>query len=333
MSACLVRAEPPLYIKVADKPPNLGGIVTHISVAEFGKRFGCVYNDGIDIAPGTRIGAFQENITGSLTSLQLRQQVEKVLRTTNNALAICDMGPWGYGTFALEKIPANTVVAIFAGTLTEKVHITDPAEFGSQYYGTNLMFSSKNHRGLASFMQHLPEAPKHPDAKTFSQLLRLCGQDVSENTLKLNIELYSTTFDAEIMPRLAMENIRKEFINYQGAPVIAMVTSREIERGEPVGFNYSYLYWQSRKVTPEFFDKNGNTLSHTMYKRTFGKIQFNDFSYTGDYGSLIASLNQGQRTLKILGDDQKFHTLSWENLAESLLSVNACELRVNLLKC
>lgn len=317
-------------IQVADKPLKLGGKVEHLSVQEFQTRFGFVYNDGISIEKSTKIKPFRENITGYLSSTQLKKQIEKVLKLSNENLVICGMGKFGYGVFASKDIPINTVVTIYGGTLVMKNQFETKNDHACNYYGTSMSISTQNHRGIASFMQHLPEKPKAPDAKQLSDLLKIFGQDISEEQLKLNTEFYSTTFDSETTKDLvATENISKEYLNLDGIPVIAMVASKDIKSGEQLGFNYGYNYWSSREVIPEFFDKEGSVLLHTVYKRTFGQLNFESFTYTGEYKPLVDCVNQRKTFVKVKGDDNKTHEVSAARLFCSLLAVNACGIKIN----
>jgi hypothetical protein len=326
----ILNAATPRFIQVADKPLNLGGKIEYLPVEEFQTRFGFTYNDGISIDKKTKIRPFIENITGDVPASQLKRQIEKILKISSESLVICSMGKFGHGVFASKDVPKNTVLAIYAGTLIMEDKVTNKSDHACGYYGTNMSFSTKNHRGIASFMQHLPEEPRFANAKTFSNALKMFGQEVSEEQLKLNVEFYSTDFDsAKTKALVATENIRKEYLNFNDIPVIAMVATKDINSGEQIGFNYGYQYWLSRNVTPEFFDKDGSALLHMVYKRTFGQLSFGSFSYTGEYRPLIDSLNQGRTSVTVVGDDKKSHDVPVTELLCSLLAVNACRIEIN----
>lgn len=326
----ILGAETPRFIQVADKPLNLGGKIERLPIEEFQTRFGFAYNDGISIDIKTKIRPFRENITGDVSSSQLKKQIEKILKLSNECLVICSMGNFGHGVFASKNIPKNTVVAIYGGTLIMEDKVTSKDDHACGYYGTSMSFSTRNHRGIASFMQHLPEEPRFENAKVFSHVLKMFGQNVSEEELKLNIEFYSTDFDSpKTRALVATENIRKEYLNFNDIPVIAMVTRKDIKSGEQLGFNYGYPYWLSRNITPEFFDKDGSAVLHRVYKRTFGQLNFERFSYTGEYRPLIDSLNHGRTSVTVVGDDKKSHEVSAAELLCSLLAVNACRIEIN----
>ena len=320
----VLPAAMPQFIPVADRPLNLGGVITHISLQDFHKHFNCVYSEGVSIEFGKSIPRFQESISGFVSAARLTQQVRDVLASTNENLVLCNMGQLGHGVFVAKAIPKDRVVAICSGTIIhgQKTVIQDHA-YG--YCQSELSISTKNYRGIASFMQHLPEEPMFKNVQQLSMMLASYGQTCSEQELKLNIELYSTTFDsAQTRVLIAIENIWQEYLNIDGVPVIAMVTTRDIGPGEQLGFNYSYTYWAARALAPEFFDRDGNVLSHTVYKRTFGRLCFDEFVYTGAYKPLIDSLKQGKMSVSVIGDDERSHCISAAHLLCALVVVNAC---------
>ena len=326
----VVGAQTPAFIPVADRPLQLGGNTEFLTVEEFQKRFGFVYNDGISVDAKTRIRPFTESVTGDVPASQLKKQIERVLKSPLVNLVLCKMGECGHGVFASKDIPKNSVVAVYAGTIMEGDKVSDAADHALGYYGTNMSFSTRHHRGIASFLQHMPEEPRFADAKTFSHVLKMTGQDVSEDELRLNVELYSTEFDsAKTKELIATENIRREFLEFNKIPLIAMVADKDIKSGDQLGFNYGYQYWLSRNVTPEFFDKNGTTVSCRVYKRIFGRLNFGSFSYTGAYRPLIDSLSQRQASIPVRGDDGKSHEVSAGKLLSLLLPAHACRLEMN----
>lgn len=320
-----IKAEQPDSILVADRPLRLGGKVESLAVGEFQKRFGCAYSDSITITPDVAVGPIYESIVGEIPSSELKRQVQKVLRSTSSNLVICNMGALGHGVFALNDIPKDTVVAIYGGTIMRGDKVSSQRDYAISYHQTNLSFSTLKHRGIASFMQHLPEALKVPDPKRFSQILKMVGQEVSEDDLKLNIELYSTEFSSDEARRsVAVENIRKEFLKFNNFPVIALVTQTDIKAGDQLGFNYGHGYWLSRNITPEFFDKKGQILSLDLYRKTFGRLQFESFTRTGEFHYLLNFLKLGATSVTIAGDDKKPHEVSVAELFSLLLQAKAC---------
>lgn len=325
----VVSARSPKSIPVADKPINQGGKIEHLAIDEFEKRFHCTYNDGVSVDRKSKITPFNENITGDVSASQLKQQVTRLLKVGCSGLVICNMGESGHGVFTLKSIPKDTVVAIYAGTMIEGKKVINKKDYILGYYDSNISFSTKHHRGIASFIQHLPEEPKFDEPKKMSAVLNMVGQKISEEQLKLNVELYSTEFESPQIRRLvATENVRAEFLNYNKFPLIAMVTNSDIEPGCQLGFNYGYHYWLSRNVTPEFFDKKGNAIAHSLYKKTFGQLNFDDFSYTGEFKPLIELTNLGVKNVPIMGDDKKIHIVSVIKLICLLSNANGCHIYI-----
>lgn len=327
----LVRAEIPQFIQVADKPLRLGGKIERISVDEFQRRFKCIYNDGVSVEPGTKIPPFEEDIFGKPTSNELKAQVKKILRTAHESLVLCDMGKEGHGVFASTDIPKFTVVAIYAGTInTRPKHANEEEALG--FEGTDISIGGRHHRGISSFMQQLPGKPKKwKDAKEEQAVLMSHGHYKSETQIKLDNTFYHTEFDANNQEHIAVSNIRREYLNIGGVPVVVLMTDTDVKAGDQLGFDYggSYGgYWKARKITPEFFYKSGAVVPHALYKRTFGRLNFDGFSYTGEYKPLIDLVRSGQKTIKLICDDKKRHELSAAMLMCSLLSVNACALQV-----
>lgn len=319
----ILPANPPKFIQVADKPLNLGGKIESLTLAEFEKHFNCTYNDGISVNLKAKITSFEEYITGNTSKSHLKAQVNKILETACDSLVLCNMDKLGYGLFASKAIPKDTVLAIYSGTIFNGSKVSDQHDEALSYNQSEMSFSTMHYRGIASFMQHLPKVTNTPDVKELYNRLKSFDFDFTEEDLKLRFEFYSTEFNSkEVKAAIATENIRLEFLNMDNIPVIAMVTDENIAAGSPLGFNYGYFYWSSRKMTPEFIDKNGEVISHKYYKKTFGQLNFDEFMYTGEYQPLVDSLNQKQSSIKIWGDDKKFHDVSSSKLRNILCNAH-----------
>jgi hypothetical protein len=63
----------------------------------------------------------------------------------------------------------------------------------------------------------------------------------------------------------ASTNILPEFLVYNGVPIIALVTLRDIQPGEQLGYTYGINYWTSRQVNPEIFYPNGEIVPPSEY--------------------------------------------------------------------
>ncbi len=330
MNLCqsIISAATPKGIAFADKPLRLGGKIENLALEEFQKRIGCVFREGITKDVSTKIPHFSENITGYLSSSELKNQVKNILNSPCDKLVICNMGKFGYGVFASKDIPKNTVVATYAGKIMSTNKISNEADHAIGYWGTNMSFSTLQHRGIGSFMQHLPEEPKFKDAKTFSEITKMLGQSCSEEDLKLNIEFYSTLFTANSKELVATENVNREYLEFNKAPLIAMVTQRDIKSGEQLGFNYGRGYWLTRNYVPSYFDKNGKALSRDLYKKTFGQLKFENFSYLGEYGPLIESLKKKNKVIYLNDEKNRKQEVSNCELLCLLLHVNGIAIKI-----
>ena len=319
----IINAETPKFIPVADKPVRAGGKIEYLTIREFEKQFRFTFKEGVSIDKETKITAFQESVVGNVSSFQLKKQVEKLLKLGYDNLVICGMGALGHGVFALKDISKGSVTAIFSGTISNTIKI-DVQDKALNYYGTNMSFSSKYHHGISHFMQHLPRTLKTPDVRSFCKLLQMMGQKVSEEQIRCEDELYSVKFTHKATEKLIMtENVDKEYLNFNGIPLIVLVANRQINAGEQIGFNYGYRYWSSRKMTPEFFDNTGAVISHSLYKRTFGQINFGNFRHMGEYGPLIASVNRGEAFVSIISENNESYKVSCAHLMSLLVGANA----------
>lgn len=330
----IIKAKLPEFIPIADKPLRLGGKVEYLPPAELEKRLNIKkYDESIYIDPQleekVRNTRFKSNIAGYSPENELVSQTQRVINNPRNDLVICKMSDekLGHGLFALKSIPSNTVLFIYGGTIQQaRMEKTAKGHHALMYYGSNLVFNASEYRGLASYLQHLPETPRFPDAKTLSQVLKITGQDVPVETLKLNVELYSTEFkDSKIRNKIATENVQREYINFNGVPLIVFVTNRNIEKGEQLGFNYGCDYWLdiNRKKVPEYFDKEGHVIPPSAYKRTCGQLCFSGFTCTGELQPYIDLLKTGKSKVKLIDDEKKDHWIEIDKIRQELIRVRA----------
>ena len=167
---------------------------------------------------------FEECIDGPIPSSELKRQVAQLLEKGNSNLVICNMGNLGHGAFAAKRIEKDTVIAVYAGTIIFG-RTEDSADEGLRFKASNISFSTAKHRGIASFLQHLPIKPMLKDVKTKFAILKQMGEPLmSSSDLKLNEDLYCTEFSMKkIRETIATVNVRKEFINYNGFPLAVLV--------------------------------------------------------------------------------------------------------------
>lgn len=323
---CILPIKKSGTIRIADKPLKLGGKIETIAIEEFEIKLGTSLDESIYI--DSRLNAtkikFQENVAGDLPPEQLRKQIEKLLQSPYENLVLCKMDNLGYGLFADKDIPKDTVIAIYAGTIISGEKVADQKDQALAFHDANLSVSTQHSRGIASFMQHLPEKMRIPDPRVFSQILKMTGQNVSVEQLKLNVELYSTRFtNPSTLNDIATENVRKEYINYRGWPLIVMVANENIKKGDQLGFNYSYDYWFSRMLTPEFFYRTGQVVPHESYQKTYGRLYFRDFTYTGDFQPLLDAVKEKKPFITLTDDKKNVQRVTLGELQQSLVQAKA----------
>lgn len=324
---CILSAKERTHIKFADKPLNQGGKPIITSVAEFQSYLGVPLSDSIYFDNGLKIEdiKFGENIRGFISSRLLCNQIKNLLSHPRDDLVVCKMGNVGLGIFSESNIPKDTVILIYGGEVTKGVTTTNSKDEALQFHGSAFIFATNKSRSLASLLQHLPEKSHFSNIKEFQSILEMSGQNLSESELKQNSELYSTEFfSADTKENVMTENLRLEYVNYNGIPLIAIVTNEDIKPGDQLGFNYGYEYWLSRKIIPEFFDKLGAIIPPACYIKTFGCLQFpGGFTYTGEYKPLIDAVKIGQQEITIVDDAKQTHKVAAKIVQQSLIAARA----------
>lgn len=316
----LITATSPDYIIYMDKPPLLGGKPQPLSVKDFQKKLNIVYDEGMSIDEKFDLekNTFNENISGALPSTSLFLKVKDLLKNPKNNVAVCNMREAGHGLFAIETIKKNTVVAIYSGYIVKKSECPSIDGEILDFIGSDFVVcANKHHRGLASFMQHLPQKPFF-NAK---EMALLFGS--SEKMVKLNFDFFNTEFTGHVKDKIATQNIRTEFINYHGYPIIAMVADEEILKGTQIGFSYGIQYLLAGNFIPDYFDQEGAVIPRTQYKRIFAQLHFDDFKFTGDLRPLVKQVQSGVDTIELTDDKNQYHQLSVGEVKSQLLRVNA----------
>jgi acyl-coenzyme A synthetase/AMP-(fatty) acid ligase/curved DNA-binding protein CbpA len=313
-------------IAIADKPLHLGGTIQHMPVCEFEKIIGQPYMNKVDASQsGMNLSDFKDNIIGNLTAAQLKTQVEVLLKNPRQDLVLHKQNDaLGFGVFASSNIPKDTVLCFYSGTLVNSLKTNMKNDEAIEYFGLKASFSTKKYRGIGSFFQHFPSKLKCPDVTMLSKILHSVGQGVSEKDLKIEEELYSIQFlDKEVEQSLAVANSRREHINFQGIPLVLLVTDSDVRAGEQLGFNYGKNYWLSRKIVPELFDKFGTVIPSSSYKRTFYQLQLNGSHYTGELLPLIQQLAQIKTQIELKDDKGAIRKIAPDLVLDELLRVHA----------
>lgn len=312
-------------IPVADKPLNLGGQIQRLTHEEFKLQFGSDYDEKVELEnEKLSFSSFTESIEGRLSSSQLKSQLARLIQHPRDDLTLCKINDEvGYGVFAVNDIPKDTVLCFYSGTLMAGNKTTrDDHAMGIS--GLNAAVSTQNYRGISSFFQHLPGNPPFPDVKQLLQILHLTGQPVSEKDLMLEDELYSIEFsDNNTRRTLATANIRREYILHNQTPMILFVTNQPIKAGDQLGLKYGYLYWLSRGIAPKLFDKSGAVIPNHQYHRTFWKLKFDGFDYTGDLKPLIEQIKRRVVLVEFKDDMKVNRRLDPSIVAQELIRMHA----------
>lgn len=297
---------------------ELGGEIRHIPINEFEKIIGQTYCDKIDASSWSSPCFVPENITGSLSSEELKLQLEYILENSSQDLMIAKINDVvGYGVFALNAIPKNKVLTFYSGTIREGMQVKDTTDHAMNYFELNLHFSTKLHRGISSFLQDLPTPLSLADPELFFKALKSQAKKITKNELMMEYELYSLEFKHGYLPATA--NIRQEYIFYAGIPMVLLVTDRAIEAGEPLGIHYGFNYWLSRGIVKELFDKKGHILSPSGYRRTFYQLKFENFNYTGEFSPLIEQLKQGEPQIQLIDEQNQVQKIAPSLVLKQLL--------------
>lgn len=322
------------YVNYADKPPRLGGKVEKISIAEFERIAKCNFKEGVSLHE-YGMPSFEETLISNIKLDDLKKQVNNLLAETCSKLAICRMGDFGMGVFALQDIPKNTAVAIFSGTIIDYDKNNEYIGEGLVYYNSMICFSTLNFRGIATFMQHLPFRPLFKSAQEhldYNNSTYQRQKSMDEFLLTASMA-YSTKFDSNDYSDVAFQNLQHNFIKVKDYPVIVFVANCDIKSGDQVGFDYSLPYWFARNMIPDYFKKDGDLFPRENYILTFGMINFGPFVYKGFYEPLRKLLHydniKDKNWSKIaITQDKKKCIMTRGELLLHLIAARACHIKV-----
>jgi ankyrin repeat protein len=222
-----------------DGLPSEDATLQYLTEEEFYKKFGCPYKEGLWTQVSLKqfkwnnITLNQDGVISGITHQALEKGIREVIEgKTSDFLAITRMdNKVGYGVFTTQKIPKHTVICIYSGEMLLGINATSQDTNDYSFYTGNFHVESYKKRGKASFMQHLPG-----NSEAFSE----------------NKNNFATT------------NVMLEFVIIDNVPVIPIVTLRDIEAGEQIGFSYGEAYWKTRG-TPEVFYHSGKLAPRDKY--------------------------------------------------------------------
>lgn len=274
----IFHIEKPSYLWVADRPPLLGGVPQKLPIAEVEAKFKFIYTESILASD-----EIAELPHGADTRSELTHIVNRYASDANaviDKLVLCNMGDnVGWGVFARQDIPANTVLAIYAG---EKVKRDEQLfdEYGLESDDKNYTTSASQYGGIARFFQHAPLNPMHKARalarkQTASRVkaLQLAGQYLQrmrESAKEAFIEMDSLEFlNPAAEKNMAWENTETENVCVSGVNMRIFSARQTIPAGEPITFSYGIGYWAGRDAVPELFERSGKIIDHSCYKRKY----------------------------------------------------------------
>lgn len=287
----LVPGKPLTRIAFADKPPTLGGKIVYHTPEEISKLLGFEYTESLWGKP-KELKKYLEDKSLHQAIMRKPDQPKQgdVLHRLANPLdcfAICkitEAKDIGYGLFALEDIPANTILFLYSGKVTSSKEF-DKGDSYAYTWGTvgqsipKKCVSAKYSGNLSRFMQHLPiDNERHKvflkqywEKKLSPELLasRNINLDQFVNQMSApfhDYELDAITFKSDkYKAALATSNVRVCQIVINNTPVIVCVALYEIKRYEMLGYSYGKNYWMTAGIQPRFFTKEGALVPQNAY--------------------------------------------------------------------
>lgn len=229
----------PNIIYVSEK---IGGKAKPISPEKFASKHGFIWTEA-NVVETEHAEEFRDlTRTDQMPNWMLDAIIEQI-NEYNSSLTICYMNEQvGYGVFASKNIPENVYIATYTGLLQPS------ADKGIYPYGVGIdnpttgkrlgILDAVLYRNIGAFFQHVPEQS-------------------SDYTLKDNKNM-----------SFATQNINILSFAYQGYPVLLYKTTREINKGEELGWDYGVQYWMNSSSIPSLFTPQGETLPSTSYCAT-----------------------------------------------------------------
>ncbi len=303
-------------IPVANKPPLLGGVIHEFSQEEFYQKFGLFFREGIwldETFSKEELYKAKQKISSTFPTTHFYRKIPHIIDHPfeNVCIAFID-SKVGYGVFATRKIKKGMLVCIYSGEIGS---IFDKNLKGLEhgYVNTQFCFKQTMSRGIASFLQHFPIDPKASKSEN------------KKETMQEESEIYFTQFISdEVRQKLATVNLDKEYLIYNGIPLVAFVANRDIEAGEQLGIKYGLHYWRAIKIHPEFFEKSGAVIPKQYYCRTYGDLYFGHQIYSGDFTYLRAELKKNEFIL--LRTNHGTHQFPTHMVKQALINAGAFSL-------
>lgn len=301
-----------IEIPISDNPPRLGGTIRKITPEEFKEKFGCEFTEAIwgnkkDVKAA--LNDWQSGGKQMIASPSFTAKVLDRLEHPFTDIVISKISDAvGYGLFATEEIPRNTVIALYSGQIHPHIPPDDSYAFGINLDFNSeeqLTVSSLKRGGIARFLQHLPKDGEKLRKDILSRFLDVdyhckklvkAGAPLLSQIVAMRItqnkpqferwaeEEAASEYDSELddlvfsnssgRSQIAVRNVRikKRIVN--GKPLLVLITLYPIKQGDQLGLSYREVVSVNVRRFPEFFDLKGNVVPHTSYKRKWIQLSF-----------------------------------------------------------
>ena len=268
-------------IPYSDKPlTHPDAKIIYLTHEEFFKRFSCRYSESIHgnkkLVQECQDRIFKNCTYSQINSMTTARLVKERLEQPLDSLVICKIED-RHVLMTSKPIPKRTLVAIYAGEIKLAKDI-DKFEDSYQYDLTTpvmqeCIYSATPHKigGIGRFMQHLPAKPK-PKKDKEVVIIDPKSSNIDEWDSKTEIipipeiedELANVVFTIPA-PAIAYRNIYTILINYNGIPLTLMLTRRDIEAKELLGYSFGQNYSIARNEYPRYFTTNAELIPLNSY--------------------------------------------------------------------
>lgn len=257
----LFDCQTPTVLKVADKPPLLGGKIMEIPTAEFCASEGVTWTESV-MGPETLKSIIRTEFISDPPSAEELAIADRLKHPLD--LVICSIDPTvGKGVFLSPNssvIKKGEIVVIYAGKLSDSGKRADDPDFDPYDVETceSELFAMENdldfpkkghisgltHRNIASYIQDGP----------------------------LKEESEMTLFHKSVKDKLALANLEIRVGNYRGCPVTYLVAIADLHPNQQLLFPYSNrTFWPAAKkflkIERRYFTLDGALIDQRLHDK------------------------------------------------------------------
>ncbi|MCA0402373.1 MAG: hypothetical protein LCH30_01115 [Proteobacteria bacterium] len=181
-------------------------------------------------------------------NLQEKLQQAKEMQKKLAIIKINDLV--GYGVIAVEDIPANTIVSLYAGILSNQSFMN---KYDTYILGThNFMISAKTHRNFSGFITHAFERKSQVIPHYLNKIYLDDFHPIKEDKTHWQANLVSSNLSSEM---LIANNKLYFFLKSQEA----------IKKGNLIAWDYGLKYWANAKIAPALLTLKGEVVAPDTY--------------------------------------------------------------------